>query len=171
MQDQENKQTQEKQSSSLVPRQKGELMSKEGIVPHSVAKNLIREAIEAAEYAYTPYSHCHVGAALLTKNQKIYKGCNIENAAYGPTNCAERTAIFKAISEGEREFSAIAVVGGKNGLITEFFPPCGVCRQVIREFVDPKKFLVILARTEEDYVIFLLEELLPLSFGPEYLTT
>lgn len=154
---------------SLVPRERGELISKEGIVSHSVAKNLIRDAMDAMKNAYTPYSHFTVGSALLTKKQKVYKGCNIENAAYGPSNCAERTALFKAISEGERDFSAIAVVGGKNGLITDFCPPCGVCRQVLREFVDPKNFLVILARSEEDYLVFLLEELLPLSFGPENL--
>ncbi len=169
MNDQENTQQNNEPKNSLVLREKGELQNKEGIVSHSVAKNLIRDAMEGMEYAYTPYSHFKVGAALLTKSKKVYKGCNIENAAYGPTNCAERTALFKAISEGEKEFSAIAVVGGKNGLITDFCPPCGVCRQVMREFVDPKNFLVILARSEEDYLVFLLEELLPLSFGPHSL--
>lgn len=169
MSEQENKQQDNEQRNSLVPREKGELIAKEGIVSHSVAKNLIRDAMDGLKNAYTPYSHFKVGAALLTKKQKVYKGCNIENAAYGPTNCAERTALFKAISEGERDFSAIAIVGGKNGLISEYCPPCGVCRQVLREFVDPKNFLVILARSEEDYVAFLLEELLPLSFGPENL--
>ena len=168
MNEQDNKQENE-QMNSLVPRERGELISKEGIVSHSVAKNLIRDAMEGMKNAYTPYSHFTVGAALLTKKQKVYKGCNIENAAYGPTNCAERTALFKAISEGERDFSAIAIVGGKNGMITEYCPPCGVCRQVMREFVDPKNFLVMLARSEEDYLVFLLEELLPLSFGPENL--
>ncbi len=167
MKEQDNNQQENEQRNSLVPRERGELITKEGIVSHSVAKNLIRDAMESMKNAYTPYSHFTVGAALLTKKQKVYKGCNIENAAYGPSNCAERTALFKAISEGEREFSAIAVVGGKNGLVTEFCPPCGVCRQVLREFVDPKSFLVILARSEEDYLVFLLEELLPLSFGPE----
>jgi cytidine deaminase len=167
MKEQDNNQQENEQGNSLVPRERGELITKEGIVSHSVAKNLIRDAMESMKNAYTPYSHFTVGAALLTKKQKVYKGCNIENAAYGPSNCAERTALFKAISEGEREFSAIAVVGGKNGLVTEFCPPCGVCRQVLREFVDPKSFLVILARSEEDYLVFLLEELLPLSFGPE----
>jgi cytidine deaminase len=119
--------------------------------------------------SYTPYSDFKVGAALLTAKQTIYSGCNIENASLGPTNCAERTAIFKAISEGEREFAAIAIVGGKNGLITDYCPPCGVCRQVIREFVDPKHFLVILAKSEDDYLLYFLEELLPMSFGPENL--
>ncbi len=169
MNEQDNKPQVNEQRNSLVPRERGELISKEGIVSHSVAKNLIRDAMEGMKNAYTPYSHFTVGAALLTKKQKIYKGCNIENSAYGPSNCAERTAFFKAISEGEHEFSAIAIVGGKNGLVTDFCPPCGVCRQVMREFVDPKNFLVILARSEEDYLVFLLEELLPLSFGPENL--
>lgn len=169
MNDQDKKQQDNEMKNSLVLREKGELQSKEGIVSHSVAKNLIRDALEGMEKAYAPYSHFKVGAALLTKKQKVYKGCNIENAAYGSTNCAERTALFKAVSEGEREFSAIAIVGGRNGLITDFCPPCGVCRQVMREFADPKNFLVILARSEEDYLVFLLEELLPLSFGPDYL--
>jgi cytidine deaminase len=165
----DNLQQDNEKKNSLVPREKGELLLKEGIVSHSVAKNLIRDAMEGMKKAYTPYSHFQVGAALLTKQQTVYIGCNIENAAYGATNCAERTALFKAISEGEREFSAIAIVGGKNGLITEFTPPCGVCRQALREFVDPKNFLVILARSEDDYLVFLLEELLPLSFGPDNL--
>lgn len=162
-------QKENEQKNSLILREKGELQKKEGIVSHSVAKNLVRDAIEGMKNSYAPYSHYNVGAALLTKSQKIYTGCNIENASYTPTNCAERTAIFKAISEGEMEFSAIAIVGGKNGLITDYCTPCGVCRQVLREFTDPKNFLVILARSEEDYMIFFLEELLPLSFGPENL--
>lgn len=169
MQEQENKPQGNDQKNSLILQEKGELMRKEGIVSHSVAQNLIRDAIKAMERSYAPYSRFTVGSALLTKKQHVYQGCNIENAAYGATNCAERTAFFKAISEGERDFSAIAIVGGKNGLVTEFCPPCGICRQVIREFVDSKSFVVILARSEEDYMIFLLEELLPLSFGPENL--
>lgn len=166
---QQDKRASAEQSNSLVPRERGELISKEGIVSHSVAKNLIRDAMEAMKNSYSPYSHFTVGAALLTRKQKVYKGCNVENAAYGATNCAERTAVYKAVSEGERDFSAIAIVGGKNSLITDFCPPCGICRQVLREFTDPKNFLVILARSEEDYLVFLLEELLPLSFGPENL--
>ncbi len=154
---------------SLVPMDKGEILAKHEIVSHSVVKNLVLDAIDAMKNTYSPYSHHHVGAALLTKNKKVYKGCNIENAAFSPTNCAERTAFFKAISEGETEFSAIAIVGGKDGILKDFCSPCGVCRQVMREFVDPKSFLVILARSEEDYLIFFLEELLPLSFGPEHL--
>jgi cytidine deaminase, homotetrameric len=165
MNEQENKQ-QNEQMNSLVLRERGELQAKEGIVSHSVAKNLILDAMEGMKNSYAPYSHFKVGAALLTKKQKVYKGCNIENASYGSTNCAERTAFYKAVSEGEKDFSAIAIVGGKNGLITDFCPPCGICRQVMREFTDPKSFLVILARSEEDYLVFLLEELLPLSFGP-----
>ncbi len=165
MNEQENKQ-QNEQMNSLVLRERGELQAKEGIVSHSVAKNLILDAMEGMKNSYAPYSHFKVGAALLTKKQKVYKGCNVENASYGAANCAERTAFYKAVSEGEKDFSAIAIVGGKNGLITDFCPPCGICRQVMREFTDPKSFLVILARSEEDYLVFLLEELLPLSFGP-----
>ncbi len=154
---------------SLVLQEKGELLFQSDIVTRSVVKNLIREAMEGMKRAYAPYSKLYVGAALLTANEKIYRGCNIENAAYGPTNCAERTALFKAVSEGEREFAAVAIVGGRNGMITDFCPPCGVCRQSLREFVDPKSFLVILARSEEDYMIYSLEALLPLSFGPDHM--
>ncbi|MHB8131686.1 MAG: cytidine deaminase [Mobilitalea sp.] len=169
MQEQDDLQQDNSQKNSLVPQVKGELLAKHEIVTRSVVKNLIREAKEGMKNAYTPYSNFHVGAALLTTKEKIYTGCNIENVAYGPTNCAERTALFKAISEGERDFAAIAIVGGKKGVITDFVPPCGVCRQVIREFVDPKSFLVILARSEDDYMVYSLEALLPLSFGPKSL--
>ena len=154
---------------SLIPQEKGELLAKNELVSRSVIKNLIREAISAMEHPYTPYSKFKVGSALLTPKQKIYTGCNIENAGFTPTYCAERTAFFKAVSEGEKEFAAIAIVGGKDGLITDYCPPCGVCRQVIREFVDPRKFLVIIAKSEEEYLVYFLEELLPMSFGPEYL--
>lgn len=157
------------QKTSLIPQQRGELLSKQSIVSRSVVKNLIRAAIDSMDMAYTPYSHFQVGAALLTKDQKIYTGCNIENASFTPTNCAERTAFFKAVSEGERSFAAIAIVGGKNGILTDYTPPCGVCRQVMREFVDPKSFLVILAKSEEDYMLYFLEELLPFGFGPDNL--
>lgn len=157
------------QMHSLIRQDKGELLAKNELVSRSVIKNLIREAISAMEHAYTPYSDFKVGSALLTAKQKIFKGCNIENAAFTPTNCAERTAFFKAISEGEKDFAAIAIVGGKDGIITDYCPPCGVCRQVLREFVDPTRFLVILAKSEEDYMAFFLEELLPMSFGPEFL--
>lgn len=156
-------------NNSLIPSEKGELLAKNEIVSRSVIKNLIRQAIQAMENAYTPYSGFKVGSALLTLKQKVYTGCNIENAAFTPGNCAERTAFFKAVSEGEKDFVAIAIVGGKDGILTDYCPPCGVCRQVIREFVDPRKFLVILARSEEDYVVYFLEELLPMSFGPDFL--
>lgn len=129
-------------------------------------KELVREAIRMLKYSYVPYSHFHVGAALLTKAGRIYTGCNIENAGYSPTNCAERTAFFKAVSEGEREFAAIAIVGGKEGEITDYVAPCGVCRQVMIEFCLPEEFQIILARSAEDYQIYTLAELLPLSFSP-----
>lgn len=127
---------------------------------------LIREAIRMTEFSYTPYSHFKVGAALLAKSGRIYGGCNIENAAYGPTNCGERTAFFKAVSEGDREFDAIAIVGGMNGVLTEYAAPCGVCRQVMAEFCDPETFRIILAISPEEYKIFTLKELLPMGFGP-----
>lgn len=136
-------------------------------------KKLIAEAFDAQSRAYVPYSHFCVGAALLSKNGKIFHGCNIENASYTPTNCAERTAFFKAVSEGVREFDAIAIVGNKEGTPRgegELCPPCGVCRQVMREFCDPETFRVILAVSEENYRVFLLKELLPMSFGPEDLS-
>ncbi len=118
------------------------------------------------ENAYTPYSNFKVGVTLHTPEGKIYKGCNIENASYTPTNCAERTAFFKAVSEGEREFDAICIVGGKNGVLTEYAAPCGVCRQVMMEFCDPESFQIILATDTEHYDIYTLKELLPLGFGP-----
>ena len=129
-------------------------------------KYLIEQAIEARSHAYTPYSHFQVGAALLTKQGKVYKGCNIENAAYTPSNCAERTAIFKAVSEGEREFAAIAIVGSMEGE-SNTLPtgPCGVCRQVRAEFCS-LDMPVIIAKSPADYITMTLGELLPLSFGP-----
>lgn len=129
-------------------------------------QKMIDLAIEQLQYSYTPYSHFKVGAALLTKDGKLYTGCNIENAAYTPTNCAERTAFFKAVSEGEREFRAICIVGGKDGVLTECAAPCGVCRQVMMEFCNPETFHIILATGKEQYEIFTLKELLPLGFGP-----
>lgn len=131
-----------------------------------LAEEMIDLAIEQLQYSYTPYSGFKVGAALLTKGGKLYTGCNIENAAYSPTNCAERTAFFKAVSEGEREFSAICIVGGKDGVLTEYAAPCGVCRQVMMEFCDPAAFQIILATSREQYEIFTLKELLPKGFGP-----
>ena len=126
-------------------------------------------ALEAREQAYVPYSKYMVGAALLTKEGRVYKGCNIENAAYTPTNCAERTAFFKAVSEGERNFEAIAVVGGYKGAPVDYAYPCGVCRQVMMEFCNPKSFRVITAISEEEYLERTLEEILPHGFGPENL--
>ena len=102
----------------------------------------------------------------MAKNGSVYTGCNIENAAYTPTNCAERTAFFKAVSEGVKEFDAICIVGGKDGGLTEYAPPCGVCRQVMMEFCDPETFQIILATDLEHYDIYTLKELLPLGFGP-----
>lgn len=127
-------------------------------------EKLIKKAIEMLNFSYAPYSNFHVGAALLTSEGEIYTGCNIENAAYGPSNCAERTAIFKAVSEGKKEFEAIAVVGGKNGKIENFCPPCGVCRQVLTEFCK-KDFEIVLAKSTNEYKIMTLEQLLPESFS------
>ena len=131
-----------------------------------LAEEMIELAIGQLQYSYTPYSGFKVGAALLTKDGKFYTGCNIENAAFTPTNCAGRTAFFKAVSEGEREFRAICIVGGKDGVLTEYAAPCGVCRQVMMEFCDPETFQIILATGKEQYEIFTLKELLPQGFGP-----
>ena len=134
-------------------------------------RDLIRRAFAARKFAYTPYSHFNVGAALLTRNGKVYTGCNIENAGYTATNCAERTALFKAVSEGERQFSAIAIVGSKEGTVNELVTgPCGVCLQALYEFSGPD-LTVIMARTEEDYIVTTLGQLLPYGFGPANLET
>ena len=128
---------------------------------------LIQEAKKARERAYTPYSNFQVGAALLTKSGKIYHGCNIENAGYTPTNCAERTAFFRAVYDGEREFEKIAVVGGPKGKEADTLcAPCGVCRQVMMEFCDPETFQIILANGKDAYVELTLKELFPYGFGP-----
>ena len=133
-------------------------------------QELIREAIAARKRSYSPYSHFQVGAALLGRSGKVYTGCNIENAAYTPTNCAERTAFFKAISEGEKEFEMIAIVGGPaKSARTDYCPPCGVCRQVMREFCNPDSFCIILAKSAEEYREYTLAQLLPESFGPDHL--
>lgn len=132
-----------------------------------VAERLIREAMRAREFSYAPYSEYCVGAALLTDNGDIYTGCNIENAAYSPSNCAERTAFFKAVSEGQTHFRAIAIVGGpKDRPVTQYAYPCGVCRQVMMEFCDPREFRVIAAKSEKEYDMRTLEEYLPAGFGP-----
>ena len=126
-------------------------------------KQLIETAVKARQMAYAPYSHYLVGAALLTKDGKVYTGCNVENASYSPTNCAERTAFFKAVSEGDRHFSAIAIVGGKEGEeLSKHCTPCGVCRQVMTEFCD-NDFEVILG-TPDDFKVYKLPEVMPLSF-------
>ena len=135
----------------------------------ALIEKLIDTAIGQLDYSYAPYSHFRVGAALLTREGKIYTGCNIENAAYTPTNCAERTAVFKAVSEGERDFRAICVVGGKDGVLTEYAAPCGVCRQVMMEFCNPDEFQIILAVNKERYDMFTLRGLLPRGFGPDNL--
>ena len=123
-------------------------------------------AVSMTERSYCPYSHFPVGAALECSDGTVFTGCNIENAAYSPTNCAERTAFFKAVSEGVREFSAICIVGGADGVLSGYTPPCGVCRQVMMEFCDPEEFQIILAVGPEDYQVFRLRELLPMGFGP-----
>lgn len=129
-------------------------------------QRLIETAVAQLDYAYAPYSGFRVGAALLAKNGAVYTGCNIENAAYTPSNCAERTAFFKAVSEGIREFDAICIVGGQNGVLTEYTPPCGVCRQVMMEWCDPEKFEIILATDTKCYQIYRLKDLFPRGFGP-----
>lgn len=126
-------------------------------------KKLIQEALKSKEDAYVPYSKFHVGAALLTVGGEVFTGCNIEIASYSPTICAERTAIFKAVSEGAKDIDTIAIVGDAG-----FTYPCGVCRQVIREF--GKDARIIIAKSEEDYRVYKLEDLLPHSFGPEDLS-
>ncbi len=130
-------------------------------------KLLIKKAFEARKYSYSPYSHYQVGAALLAENGEIYTGCNIESATYSPTNCAERTAFFKAISEGVKDFRAIAIVGAMEGTKDgefDYAPPCGVCRQVMAEFCSYDNFDIILAKSEDKYEIFKLGQLFPLGF-------
>lgn len=131
-------------------------------------KELVDAAWKASEAAYCPYSDFHVGAALLGENGAVYTGCNVENASYGPSNCAERTAVFKAVSEGCRSFSAIAVVGASGdktkGEPSLFATPCGVCRQVLSEFCDPETFVVVVANREGGVRVYTLGELLPDAF-------
>lgn len=130
-------------------------------------RDLITLAYDAQSRSYCPYSHFATGAALEAADGRVYQGCNIENAAYSPTNCAERTAFFKAVSEGVRGFARIAVVGNYQGQSGDYCAPCGVCRQVMAEFCDVDTFEVIVARSTEEYRIFRLRELLPEHFGPE----
>lgn len=132
-------------------------------------ESLCGKALEMRSRAYTPYSHFNVGAALLCKDGSIYTGCNIENAAYTPANCAERMAFFNAVGDGKREFTAIAIAGGNEAAESlDYCAPCGVCRQVMKEFCEAS-FEVILAKSQKDYRVFTLEELLPMGFGPENL--
>lgn len=130
-------------------------------------KELVKEALAAREFAYTPYSKFNVGAALFCKNGRVFRGCNIESASYTPTNCAERTAFFKAVSEGEREFSAIAIVGGPAGAPpADFCYPCGVCRQVMAEFCG-RDFKVYIAKNESEIREYSLDEIIPFAFTQE----
>lgn len=140
------------------------LIEQNNEIKEDINEVLVKAAIEATKYAYVPYSNFKVGAAILAENGTIYTGCNIENASYSPTNCAERTAIFKAVSEGVTKFKKIAVVGGPNGNLENYCPPCGVCRQVISEFAD-EDFELILGTSENTYAVYnFFEEVLPLSF-------
>jgi len=133
-------------------------------------KSLIQAALDGLKNAYVPYSHFHVSAALLCKDGTVYTGANIENASYTPTVCAERVAFFKAIHDGKREFESIVICGGKDGIVTGYCSPCGVCRQVMREFCSPDSFQIILAKSPDEYQTFTLEQLLPCGFGPENLS-
>ena len=134
------------------------------------SKQLLMEAKKARLKAYAPYSHHKVGAALLTKSGKVYHGCNIENAGFTPTVCAERTAFFRAIFDGEREFAKIAVVGAiDDEKVDDLCAPCGVCRQVMMEFCDPESFVIVMANGQDQIVEMPLKDLLPYGFGPNNL--
>ena len=135
---------------------------------NKVIRNLIETAAAQRARSYAPYSHYRVGAALLGEDGTIFTGCNVENAAYGPSLCAERTAFAKAVSEGIRDFDAICIVGGKEeeAVPSGYSVPCGVCRQVMMEFCDPETFRIIVATDPEHYEIFFLKDLLPRGFGP-----
>ncbi len=140
------------------------------MLDNELRNRLIDSALEARKNAYAPYSGYYVGAALLCGDGDIVMGCNVENASYGATNCAERTAVFKAVSEGKQRFTAIAIAGGKDKeQARDYAYPCGVCRQVLREFCVPEDMIVIVCRSREDYKEMTLAELLPNSFGPENL--
>ena len=144
-----------------------------GVKQTTLSDELITELIETAllmrERSYSPYSGFSVGAALFKEGGRIYGGCNIENAAYSLTVCAERVAMTKAVSEGDYRFRAIAIAGGKEKTPDVYSYPCGSCRQVMREFSDSSAFIVIVAKSTQDYKVYTLEELLPDSFGPEAL--
>ena len=129
-------------------------------------EELMAQAMLAMEKAYAPYSKFQVGAALLGADGQVYTGCNVENASYGATVCAERAAFMKWATGGREQPVAMVIVGGRDGVVTDFAPPCGICRQVMMEFCDPKTFQIILAVDKETYKIMTLEELLPMGFGP-----
>ena len=141
-----------------------------GELTESLIQKLIETASAQLKFSYAPYSHFKVGAALLAENGMIYTGCNIENAAFTPTNCAERTAFFKAVSEGVHDFRAICIAGGMNGVLNGYAAPCGVCRQVMMEFCHPETFQIILAAADGKYKIYRLKELLPEGFGSDNLS-
>lgn len=132
-------------------------------------RQLIEKAFGVLADAYAPYSHFHVAAALLCRDGSVYTGVNIENASFSATVCAERSAVFAAVNDGKRDLEAIVICGGEDGAVTDYCPPCGVCRQVLREFCNPEKFRIILAKSTEEYREYTLEELLPHSFGPDRL--
>ena len=132
----------------------------------STIQTLIEKAFDMLDFAYVPYSRYTVGAALLAKNGKIYTGCNIENVSFGPTNCAERTALFKAVSEGVKDFTAIAIVGGPQKKVNDYCSPCGVCRQALREFCGGD-FIFILAKSKTEYRLMTMDQILPESFKPD----
>ena len=138
------------------------------MIDEKVISDLCQKAIDMRSESYAPYSDFLVGSAVLLSDGTVYTGCNIENSAFGPSICAERTAIFKAVSEGHRDFAAIAIAGGKRGGDLQYCSPCGVCRQVMREFCG-SSFKIFLAKSADDYREFTLGELLPESFGPDNL--
>ncbi len=137
-------------------------------IANDLRQRLCEEAVNMRRRSYVPYSHFSVGAAILTKDGKIYTGCNIENASYPAGICAERTAIFKAVSEGEMEFSAIAIAGGPNDGELQYCPPCGVCRQVMSEYCGGD-FRIYLAKSATDFQEYTLDEILPMRFTPDNL--
>jgi cytidine deaminase len=130
----------------------------------TIYQSLMETAVSAREFSYSPYSGYRVGVALLGKSGKVYTGCNVENAGYTPTNCAERTAVFKAVSEGERAFAMLAVAGGKDGKIAGAFPPCGVCRQMLSEFCSPEMPILLVRDADGTADTYTLGDLLPLAF-------
>jgi len=136
---------------------------------NQTAARLVSLALEMVPRAYAPYSRFQVGAAVLAESGKMYGGANVENASYPAGICAERNAIAHAVASGERRLAAIAVCGGKDGAVSDYCPPCGICRQTMREFCDPEEFRVVVARSQSDFKIYSLAQLLPESFGPEAL--